>query len=120
MVERSKWLKHKIKMTFKKLLQFIDSESERLKKYKGEDVSQRERVLFRTVKLMEELGEFCNEIMTLNGKQRDEKLKNYKKGNLEEEFADVIITTLLVAESIDINVEKSLERKINKIKKRKY
>jgi len=107
-------------MTFKQLLQFIDSESKRLKKHKGKDVSQRERVLFRTVKLMEELGEFCNEIMASNGKQRDKKLKGYKKENLEGELADVIITTLLVAESLDINVEKSLEKKINKIKKRKY
>jgi len=107
-------------MQFKQLLQFINSESERLKKHKGKDVSQRERILFRTVKLMEELGEWCNEIIAFIGKQRDEKQKNYKKENLEEEFADVMITTLLVAESLDIDVEKSLKKKINKIKKRKY
>lgn len=107
-------------MEFKELLQFIDFESKRLKKYKGDDVSQRERVLFRTIKLMEELGEFCNEIMASNGKQRDEKLKKYKRENLEEEFADVVITTLLLAESLDIDVNKALENKINKIKKRKY
>lgn len=107
-------------MEFKELLQFIDFESKRLKKYKGKDVSQRERVLFRTIKLMEELGEFCNEIMASNGKQRDEKLKRYRRENLEEEFADVIITTLLLAESLDIDVDKALENKIKKIKKRKY
>ena len=107
-------------MKLKELLQFIDFESKRLKKHFSKGYSQREKVLSRTVKLMEELGEFCNEISASNNDQRKEKQEKYKRENLEEEFADVIITTLLLAESLDIDINKALENKINKIKKRKY
>jgi NTP pyrophosphatase (non-canonical NTP hydrolase) len=37
---------------------------------------------------------------------------------LELEFADVIITTLLLANSLNVDINKSLEKKVNIIKNR--
>ena len=105
-------------MDFKNLLQFIKTEDERLKKYYGGYTDEEKRILARTVKLSEELGELCNAVLAFNSMQRKEKLENYDSENLSEEFADVIITTLLLAEVIGIDIEKSLEQKIKKINDR--
>lgn len=105
-------------MTIKKLLQFINLEDKRLIKYYGKNLSPKERVLARTVKLAEELGELCNEILASSGDQRKDKLKKSNKKRLSEEFADVIITTLLVAKSTKVNIKETLEKKISKINNR--
>lgn len=107
-------------MTIKELLQFIKDEDERLKaRYKTGGKSHHEkRSLARTVKLAEELGELCEEILAANGDQRQEKLDKIEKGNLGEEFANVLITTLLLAKEMDVDVELALKEKIKKIEKR--
>lgn len=50
--------------------------------------------------------------------QRKQKFDKFDKDNLLEEFADVIMTTLLLAKSMNIDIEKALEKKIEKINKR--
>jgi NTP pyrophosphatase (non-canonical NTP hydrolase) len=105
-------------MDLKELLQFINIEDRRLKKYYGGYTDQEKRILARTVKLSEELGELCNAILATHSMQRKEKLANHNRKNLSEEFADVIITTLLLAKSMDINIEKALEEKVKQIDKR--
>ena len=105
-------------MEFKDLLRFIEIEDERLKKYYGSYPDQEKRILARTVKLTEELGELCNEVLAHNSMQRKQKLDNHNKDNLPEEFADVIITTLLLAKAMNVDIEKALERKIEKVNKR--
>ena len=105
-------------MNFDKLLKFIEIEDERLKKYYGGYDDQKKRILARTVKLSEELGELCNEVLSFNALQRKEKMENRDAENLSEELADVLITALLLAKAMDINVEKALEKKIKKIDKR--
>jgi len=106
-------------MELKELLEFIDLENQRLIERFGKNSStQQERILARTVKLTEELGELCNEILAFNGDQRKEKLNNYNKNNLPNEFADVIITALLLAKSMNINIKEALINKIEKINKR--
>ena len=106
-------------MELKNLLKFIEIEDERLKKHYGYS-DQEKRVLARTVKLTEELGELCDEVLAYNSLQRKQKLDNHDKENLPEEFADVIITTLLLAKAMDVDIEKALENKIEKLKKRSY
>lgn len=102
-------------MTFKDLLKFIELEHKRLKdSFSIED--NEKRILARTVKLQEEMGELCEEILKNLSLQRKEKLKS--KGKLNEEFADVLITLLLLAKAVDVDVEDALEKKIRKIKKR--
>ena len=105
-------------MELKELLKFIEVEDERLKKYYGSYSDQEKRILARTVKLTEELGELCNEVLAHNSLQRKQKLDNYDKENLSEEFADVIITTLLLAKAMNIDIEKALEKKIDKVNKK--
>lgn len=105
-------------MELKELLKFVEIEDERLKKYYGGYSNQEKRILARTVKLTEELGELCNEVLAHNSLQRKHKLNNHSKGNLPEEFADVIITTLLLAKALNVDIKKALEKKIEKINKR--
>ncbi len=106
-------------MELKELLEFIDLENKRLiEKFGKNSSTQQERILARTVKLTEELGELCNEVLAFNGDQRQEKLDKYDKNNLPNEFADVIITTLLLAKSMNVDVKEALTNKIEKINKR--
>ena len=108
----------KSSMELKDLLKFIKIESERLIKYYGGYPDQEKRILARTVKLTEELGELCEKILAYNALQRKEKSKKFSKEKLQEEFADVIITTLLLAEVMNVDLAKALEKKIKKINKR--
>lgn len=105
-------------MDFKSLLKFIEIENERLKKYYHSGTDKEKWILTRTVKLTEELGELCNEILAYNSIQRKQKMENYNKEKLPEEFADVIITTLLLAKALDVDLGKALENKIEKVNKR--
>ena len=106
-------------MNFKELLRFIKLESKRLVKKYGQGLSSREIVLSRTVKLNEEVGELCAEILALDNDQRKEKLSKMKEeDNLPNELADVVITTLLLAEALDVDIKTALRNKIEKINKR--
>lgn len=105
-------------MELKELLQFITTEDKRLKKYYGNYSDQEKRILARTVKLSEELGELCDEVLSFNTMQRKDKLKSHDGENLSEEFADVLITTLLLAKAMDVDIVEALKRKITKINKR--
>ncbi|MBI5254652.1 hypothetical protein HY932_02635 [Candidatus Falkowbacteria bacterium] len=105
-------------MELKDLLKFIEIEDERLKKYYGGYDDQEKRILARTVKLTEELGELCDEVLAYNSLQRKQKLDNHDKENLPEEFADVIITVLLLAKAMNVDIEKALEKKVEKVNKR--
>lgn len=102
-------------MDIKELLQFIDIEDERIIKRSKNFSDQEKRILARTVKLNEEVGELCNEVLGFIKAQRREKLEQFDNSSLSGEFADVIITTLLLAKSMDIDVKKALEEKIKKI-----
>lgn len=99
---------------FKKFIKTLD------KKLKDVNYGydKEKRILARAVKLSEELGELANDVLSFNSDQRKEKLNTYNASNLPQEFADVIITTFLLAESMDVDVEKGIENKMKKIKKR--
>ena len=106
-------------MEFKELLEFIDAQDKRITEaFSGKLSTRQETVLARTVKLTEELGELCEEVLSFNGYQRQEKLDAYDKKNLSHEFADVIITTLLLAKSMDVDIRSALAEKIKKINER--
>jgi NTP pyrophosphatase (non-canonical NTP hydrolase) len=104
-------------MEMKELLKFIDFEDDRLDKYYG--IPHDKKILARTVKLAEELGELCNEVLAHSALLPKHKLDNHDKENIREEFADVIITTLLLAKSMGIDIENALERKMEKIEKKR-
>lgn len=105
-------------MQLKELLEWIKVEDKRLKERFGNYGDQEKRILAHTVKLTEELGELCDEVLAYNSLQRKEKLNENTEENLAEEFADVLITSLILAENMNIDIKKALEEKINKINKR--
>jgi NTP pyrophosphatase (non-canonical NTP hydrolase) len=104
-------------MQIKELQKFIKKEDKRLrKKFSKED--EEKRILARMVKVTEEVGELADEVLGYNSMQRKEKLDKHEKDNLSDEFADVVITTFLLAEIMKVDIEKALEHKIKKIDKR--
>lgn len=105
-------------MEFKELLKFIEIEDERLKNCYCNCSDYEKLILARTVKLTEELGELCNEVLTHSSLQRKQKLDNIDTENLPQEFADVIITALLLAKAMNVDIENALLKKIDKINKR--
>lgn len=102
---------------FSDLLQFVEVEDVRLRE-RYASLDREKHILARTVKLTEELGELCNEILAKNLLQRKQKLDGHDSEKLSEEFAEVIITAFLVAKSLDVDVKKALEDKIAKINSR--
>lgn len=72
----------------------------------------------RALKLFEESWELSAEILSYFWDQRQEKLQNSSKENLSEEFADVIITTFLLAQSFDIDIFEAVQKKKEKIQAR--
>jgi NTP pyrophosphatase (non-canonical NTP hydrolase) len=107
-------------MDIQELLDFIDKEDKRIRNHYGNYPDEEKRILARTVKLMEEVGELSNDVLSFNSMQRKEKLARHDRENIREEFADVLITTLLLAKSMNIDVKKALENKIQKMQKRNY
>jgi NTP pyrophosphatase (non-canonical NTP hydrolase) len=105
-------------MQLQDLIKFIKKEDKRLRERFGNYKDEEKRILARTVKLTEELGELCDEVLSFNAMQRQEKLDKHDSDNLPDEFADVLITTLLLAEVMKVDVEKALKGKIKKINKR--
>jgi NTP pyrophosphatase (non-canonical NTP hydrolase) len=75
-------------------------------------------ILTRTVKLNEEVGELCNDILSILKLQRRSKLLKFDKRNMYEEFADVIITAIQLATAAGVDVERATDDKIKKIEER--
>ncbi|MFH0978309.1 MAG: MazG-like family protein [Candidatus Woesearchaeota archaeon] len=104
-------------MEMKELLKFIDIEDKRLHKHYGYSDNEK-RILARNVKLAEEVGELSNEVLASLSFQRKSKLDKAESDNLSEEFADVIITALILAKAMDVDINKALDAKVEKVKKR--
>lgn len=81
--------------------------------------SQREKeILTKTVKLNEEVGELCNDILAVLRLQRRAKLEKFDKRNFYEEFGDVIITTIQLASIAGVDIERAVDDKMKKIEQR--
>lgn len=81
--------------------------------------TQKEKeILTKTVKLNEEVGELCNDILGILRLQRKAKLLKFDKRNIYQEFADVIITTIQLASVAGVDIERAVTDKIKVIEKR--
>lgn len=107
-------------MDFSTLTTFIANEDRRLAASYEKDFDVEKRSYARMVKLTEEVGELAVEILAKNNRVREDKSDGKNDATLGKEFADVIITTLLVAKSLEIDVYSALEQKIEEIEKRQY
>ena len=106
-------------MLSQELLEFISTENNILHKKYSQGYSKREEVMARTIKMTEEIGELSSEVLANFGNQRKRSNKNkHTSEHLEGEFADVLITTLLLADTMGIDTNKSLKDKITKLKLR--
>jgi len=77
-----------------------------------------QRIFARTMKIVEELGELADEILTSMNLQRDSKIAKFSKENVEDEFADVLASLILLGIELDIDIEKVIQRKIDYTRKR--
>ncbi len=84
-------------------LQWIDPEKE---------------LLYRHLKLTEEVGELSNDIMSYLWHQRKEKLDWFELDNLGHEVVDVVLAALLVGRMTWVDLEQAFDYKTNKIKTR--
>src|SRR5581483_8994663 len=81
--------------------------------------SQEEKeILTKTVKLNEEVGELCNDILSVLKLQRRSKLERFDKKHIYQEFADVIITTIQLAVSSGVDIERAVNDKLKVIEER--
>lgn len=71
-----------------------------------------QRVFARTMKIMEELGELSDEILTSMNLQRNTKIAQFSHQNVEDEFADVLGSLILLAIELEIDVTEVMRRKI--------
>lgn len=76
------------------------------------------RVFARTMKMVEELGELADEILTSMNLQRNSKIAKFSRENVEDEFADVLASLLLLGNELEIDVEAVMKRKIQFTKER--
>lgn len=81
--------------------------------------SKREQeILAKTVKLSEEVGELCNDVLGILKLQRKSKLDNFDKENIYQEFADVVISLMSLASSAGVDIERAIHDKLKMIEMR--
>jgi NTP pyrophosphatase (non-canonical NTP hydrolase) len=73
---------------------------------------ENQRIFARTMKIVEELGELSDEILTSMNLQRNSKIANFSRKNLEDEFADVFGSLILLGNELNIDIEEVVKRKI--------
>jgi len=77
-----------------------------------------QQIFARTMKIVEELGELADEILTSMNLARDTKIANFSRENMEDEFADVLASLILLSNELDIDVEKVIKKKLKFTKDR--
>jgi len=75
--------------------------------------NKQQRIFARTMKIVEELGELSDEILTSMNLQRNSKIEKFSHTNVEDEFADVLGSLMLLAVELDIDVTEVMKRKID-------
>ncbi len=102
-------------MNLKSLQEKVEILNEKTKPhYKLYSQTEKE-ILTKTVKLNEEVGELCNDILAILKLQRKAKLDKFHKSNMYEEFADVIITTFQLAVAAGVDIDRAVGDKLKKI-----
>ncbi|MBD3250295.1 MAG: hypothetical protein GF381_01870 [Candidatus Pacebacteria bacterium] len=70
------------------------------------------------MKIVEELGELADEILTSMNLQRESKVAQFSRENVEDEFADVLGSLILLAIEMEIDIEKVIRKKIDYTRQR--
>lgn len=104
-------------MNLKSLQEKIKLQTETRPKFKLYTPEEK-AILTKTVKLSEEVGELCNDILGILRLQRKAKLEKFDRRNMYQEFADVIITTIQLASIAGVDIERAVHDKLKKIEER--
>lgn len=105
----------KQRLTVKELQRLLRTQEQRLR-IKFVSLTKREKdILLKTVKLSEEVGELSNDILSVLSLQRKSKLQAFDKTNLYEEFADVVLGTLALANTMRVDMDRAVRDKLKKI-----
>lgn len=77
-----------------------------------------QRLFARIMKLVEELGELADEILTSMNLQRESKIAKFSQQNVEDELADVLASVILLADELNIDLEEAMKRKLELTRER--
>lgn len=105
-------------MTIEELQKFIDEQDAFFRSRRAGDFSEREHVFARTIKLGEEYGELCDQVLASIGGQRKDKAATQEVDALKSEFADVLIVTFLLAKAMNVDTMEALDQKVQKIREK--
>lgn len=105
-------------MDIKQLQQKIQEINVKVKPHYKLYTQEEKEILTKTVKLNEEVGELCNDILSVLRLQRKSKLDKFDKRHIYQEFADVIITTMQLASVAGVDMERAINDKLVVIEKR--
>lgn len=105
-------------MNLRSLQEKIKALNERTRPHYKLYTQTEKEILTKTVKLNEEVGELCNDILAVLRLQRRAKLEKFDKRNIYQEFADVIITTMQLAAITEVDIERAVKDKLAIIEKR--
>ncbi len=75
-------------------------------------------ILAKTVKLNEEVGELCNDILSILRLQRKAKLDRFDRRNIYQEFADVLLTLMQLAVVTRVDMDRAVNDKLRAITQR--
>ena len=82
------------------------------------EFTKKEQQFAQMIKLWEEYWELCEQVSGALWAQRIEKAERFSQEYLEDEFADVIYATIRLACLMDIDIEKALKKKKEKLMNR--
>lgn len=101
-------------MEIKELKEFARETEDKLSKYYNK--SKTEMIPFHALKMGEETGELFEQVLNHHNIQRKEKI--ISKDKMGEEIADVLLCTMVLAHSLNVDVEKELSNKMKKNRER--
>ena len=104
-------------MDIQEILQTIEKIHEHLI-LRDKIVDMEKRTFIDTIKLSEEVWELNQQVLLYYGYGRKEKLEKFSPEDLEQEIADVLFSVMMIAKSLNIDVEKAMSNKMKIIKNR--
>lgn len=105
-------------MTLEEFQKFIGEQDQLFRSLDKREQSETERIFSRAIKLGEEYGELCSEVLSSVGDQRKSKLKKADRETLEDEFSDCFIVLFLLAKALDVDIMQSVGRKVKRIQEK--
>lgn len=103
-------------MEIKELENFAEEQIKRLEKKYGLEEDKEKDNFGYALKIGEELGELYDELLSHKGYQREEKMKSFNEKEIEKEIAHVLITTCILAKSLNMDLNNLLKKRLNELR----